>query len=330
MLELEETSMTDPLPIRLPMGMTYPTVNAYLFRHPEPVLVDCGLNRPDSERALRRALKRHGLAFSNLRKVVITHPHVDHVGLAGVLGQSGTEIWLSGLGWEWMSDLKANRSALTRFLVDLMARHGFDAGARERLAGYYDGLDPLYAPLSPDRVRVFRPGDTLEFGGRAWRVVYAPGHSNRQVCFFDEQGGTLLSADMLLPKTPSPVVERSLQDGSRREKGLPQMLESYAAFRDLPVTQVYPGHGEPFGDHRALIDRQLRRIERRKNECLALVRGGCETLPALLEKMYAYMPAATRLGGLAMLLGYLDLLEAEGEVQSVEAGGLRKYLPAAL
>jgi glyoxylase-like metal-dependent hydrolase (beta-lactamase superfamily II) len=176
--------------------------------------------------------------------------------------------------------------------------------------------------------RTFKAGDQIEIGEQNYRVISAPGHSNRQVCFYQAEDERLLSADMLLPKTPVPLVETRLDGSNQRELGLKMMLESFNTFEQLKVRQVYPGHGSPFSDHTTLIQTQVARIHRRKSECLSLIRSGVDTLPELLKKMYRKMPVQARLSGLAMLIGYLDLLLADQKITKIEINGQHKYRPS--
>jgi len=303
--------------------MSYPTVNAWLFTEPEPVLVDCGLNTPGSRRTLGEALAQWGLGFGDLAKLIVTHTHVDHAGLAGELAAHGVEVWVSGVAAPWLVDLIPQRARQIDFLLGLLREWGFAEGEAEAVGKYYAGITPLYAPIPPEGVRVFPVDGEIEMGGAIWRVILAPGHSNRQVCFYQPGTRQLIGADMLLPKAPSPEIEQVLAGGAR-ERGLPQLLESYAQFRALDVDAAYPGHGEVITDHRALIDRQVERIGKRKRKLLTLIERGEGRIPALLQKMYRYMPVRARFGGLPMLIGYVDVLEGEGRVRwdagRVEAG----------
>ena len=80
----------------------------------------------------------------------------------------------------------------------------------------------------------------------------------------------------------------------------------------LEIDRVYPGHGEPFTDHRTVIQRQRERIRQRLEECLGLIAAGDRTVAALMVKMY---PKQLHLIGLWMLVGYLYLLQAEARVE---------------
>jgi glyoxylase-like metal-dependent hydrolase (beta-lactamase superfamily II) len=314
--------MAAPIQIPLPLGMSYPTVNAWLFTAPEPVLVDCGLNTPGSRAALGDALAQWGLGFGDLAKLIVTHTHVDHAGLAGEFAALGVPVWVSGVAAPWLLDLIPRRARHMDFLLGLLREWGFAEGEVEAVGNYYAGITPLYAPIPPAGVRVFPVDGEIEMGGLAWRVVYAPGHSNRQVCFYQPGTRQLIGGDMLLPKAPSPEIEQALE-GAARQRGLPQLLESYAHFRALDAAVTYPGHGEVITDHRALIDRQVARIGKRKRKLRTLIERGEGRIPALLQKMYRYMPVRARFGGLPMLIGYVDVLEGEGAVRW-EGGEVRR------
>ena len=115
---------------------------------------------------------------------------------------------------------------------------------------------------------------------------------------------------MLLQRTPTPVVECP-PNGSQRIPALPQFLDSLALVEGLDVDIVFPGHGEPFHNHREIIQQQRARIMKRKAECLDWVRQGCDTAVAITQRMYANRPATIMFAGLWMVVGYLDLLLAE-------------------
>ena len=125
---------------------------------------------------------------------------------------------------------------------------------------------------------------------------------------------------MILPIVPMPVIEQPRPDRDERTKGLPQYLVSMERFANLDVSTVYPGHGVPFGEHRAVLKQQRDRIDMRMNECMELVRDGYETVYALSEKMYAHYPAVARMTGVSMVIGYLDLLVEKGLIKQEVVG----------
>jgi glyoxylase-like metal-dependent hydrolase (beta-lactamase superfamily II) len=183
-------------------------------------------------------------------------------------------------------------------------------------------------PVPTGQVVAFRPDGVLQMGGQAWQVIHTPGHASMQTVFHQPETRQLISADMLLSVAPAPVIDHPLRGETRHAAALPLFLRSLDIVEALDVETVYPGHGRPFGDHRRVIDRQRERIRERKAQCLELIRAGQSTVPELLDSMYAHQAPEARLAGLWMLVGYLDLLIAEGLLGEGEVNGIVHYRPA--
>ena len=309
----------EPRRLELPIGWAMGTVNAYLFTRPEVVLVDAGLKSDECWAALVDGLAAHGVAVGDVERVVITHAHVDHFGLAGRLAaESDATIWISDLGAPWLTDMTALWAARMAYYRDhLLPPLGLPPEADEMILAGMAGLAAQADPVPGERVVPFRPDGVLQMGGQAWNVIHTPGHASMQTVFHQPESRQLLSADMLLAVAPTPVIEHPAP-GQPRQPTLNLFLRSLDLVAALAVATVYPGHGRPFGDHRRVIDRQRQRIAQRRDQCLELIRAGRGTIPELLDALYAHQPPAGRLAGLWMLIGYLDLLLTDGLIRLEE------------
>jgi glyoxylase-like metal-dependent hydrolase (beta-lactamase superfamily II) len=318
-----------PQRIELPTGWAMGPVNAYLFTHPEVVLIDAGLKTAACWAALEEGLATHGLAARDVARVVITHPHVDHFGLARrIVAESDATVWICELGMPWLTDTDAMwAERMAYYRERFLPRLGLPPETAEAILTGMHGLASLADPVPAGRVVPFRPDGVLQLGGRPWQVIHTPGHAAAQTVFYQPETRQLLSADMLLAVAPTPVIEHPPPGETRRAPALAQFLRSLDAMEALDVDTVYPGHGRPFDEHRRVIARQRARIESRKAECLALIRGGVTTIPALLDRMYAHQPPGARLAGLWMLVGYLDLLGADGLIRERVIDGVYHYDP---
>jgi glyoxylase-like metal-dependent hydrolase (beta-lactamase superfamily II) len=308
--------MTAPVRLELPTGFELGTVNAYLFTGPEPVLVDTGLKSEASWAALQAGLARHQLTVADLSRVVITHPHVDHCGQARrIADQSQAEISIAGLGAPWLLDFTNRLAERTGYYRDrLLPLLALPPEASQWVLTYLDTLTTMVDAVPADRINTFLPGDTLQLGGLLWQVLHTPGHASAQTCFFQADTRQFLAADMLLARAPAPVTEKPAHENRPDTPALSQFLESLTMVEALDIDQVYPGHGKPFTHHRQVIQRQRDRIELRKAECLDLIAAGHHTVAALVANMYGLYPPKVHLTGLWMLIGYLSLLEAEGDI----------------
>lgn len=316
-----------PIRIELPTGLAVGTVNAYLFATPEPVLIDCGIRLEKAWIALESGLSEQGVAVSDLSRVIITHPHVDHYGLAGrLVAASDAEVWIADVGASWLLSSEAMWQQRLVFYRDhFLAHFGLPPQMIDEMVNSVIAMSKRFYAIPPAAVVPFRVNGVLQLGGMAWQVLHTPGHTCRQTCFYQPETRQLLSADHLLAVAPTPVVEQSPDGSNERIPGLPQFLQSLDLIEQLEVDKVYPGHGRPFTNHRQVIQRQRERIETRKTECLQLIRTGHETIPDLLNMMYAHYPAQFRSAGLWMLVGYLDLLQADGRIVQKTIDGIWHY-----
>lgn len=319
--------MTEPIRIELPTMYGMNSVNAYLFISPEPILVDCGEKSKASWEALQAALSIHQLTVKDIKKVIITHAHVDHIGMANqIVEESGAEVWVNEYCYDWAVNTEKmwdRRTAMMqKYLLGNMPPGEKGENFVKMMTSFLGTIKNAWEPLPANKVTTFPMDGILNIGGADWQVIYAPGHTNMQTCFYQKERKWLIAADMLLRITPTPVIEFSLTDVNKRENGLSVMLQSYEKILKLDIETVFPGHYEPFGDHRKLIQSQLRRIHMRKDATFDLIADGKHRFYELFDVLYANrmsMPA------MSMLRGYLDLLIDENRIEERIEDGYTMY-----
>ena len=319
-------SASAPIRIELPFGSGGESVNAWLFPGPEPVLIDTGDGEPATWDRLVHALHAHGVSVAKLAHLYITHVHIDHFGQAARLAEeSDVQIhildrnlpWLTDFTQQWAHRLDYYRS---HFLprTGLQTEHIAQAvEASERILAAYRGVPAA-------RVQPFGAGSHHRFGDLAWQAIHTPGHADGLTCFYQPQTRQFLSADMLLAKTPTPVVD-PLPGTQKRVRALPLFLRSLRRVEALDIDVTYPGHGAIIPDHRALIQAQRTRIEQRMAECLGYIEQGQATVADLLAQMYPLRNGRINMAGLWMLIGYLDILEERGKISRVLVNGVDQY-----
>ncbi len=252
--------------VALPVGLHgVETVNAYVLADGQRVtLVDCGVWRTDPANdglpALERGLQQAGYELRDVSRIVVTHAHIDHYGLAGrVMEVTGAELWM-----HTMTDLDCEKyrhpdTAILR-RQDMYADHGVPAPERVMLADHLRRWLPYLHSVVEASTRL-RGGERLAIGGRDWEVVHTPGHSLGHVCLFAETERVLLSGDHLLPGVTPPVTfERGFDADPLRS-----YLDSLRRIAERDPRLVLPGHGHPFanGANRidAIVRNKLRRME---------------------------------------------------------------------
>jgi len=319
--------MTEPIRIELPTIYGMKSVNAYLFLTPELTLIDCGEKTDATWDALQAALAVYGLAIKDIKRVIITHAHVDHIGMAGrVAAESGAKVWVNEYCYDWAVNTEKmwNRriAMMEKHILSDMPTNGEGATFAKMLNSFFGSILDVWDTIPAEKVMTFPMEGNLEMGGATWQIIYAPGHTNMQTCFYQAEKKWLIGADMLLSITSTPVIEFSLTEPDKREKGLAIMLQSYQKMLDLDIDKVFPGHYEPFGNHRKLIQNQLRRINLRKEATYQLIEDGKTRFYELFDVLYANR---LNMPGMSMLRGYLDLLIEENRIEEKIEDGYTAY-----
>jgi glyoxylase-like metal-dependent hydrolase (beta-lactamase superfamily II) len=308
--------------LALPLGIHgVPTVSAYLLRGDEgDTLVDCGIAAgvdggdpgPDGTAAVTAALAAAGGSLEQLARLVVTHAHIDHFGLAGeVVRRSGGELWMHR-----RTDLDLAKYAEPDEAVDrrtlMLADHGlYGTELTESSEGLRDWLPVMPSLGRPSRL--LDGGERFPAGGRTWEVVHTPGHSPGHVCLWNAEERLLCSGDHLLQVVSPPVTfERGFE---------PDPMGSYLAsldrVRDLAPELVLPGHGTPFRDGA----RRAETIAAGKRRRLAQVRDLVEGRPRTVVELAADLFGSVQLTGAqrhfvtAEILAYLAYHEARRVVR---------------
>jgi glyoxylase-like metal-dependent hydrolase (beta-lactamase superfamily II) len=309
--------------IALPTPFAVGSVNAYLIDDEPLTLLDCGPNSGSALDELERGLAALGHRVEDLGLVVISHQHMDHLGLVDVIvRRSGADVAaIEPLG-PWLADYADSMEADDEFAAQLMAEHGIPPDVVMALRALSRGFRGWGAAA---RVSVgLRDGGELALRDRTLRVLHRPGHSPSDTLLHDAERGILVGADHLLAHVSSnPLMHRPL-DGTR--SGLLAYLDSLAATRAMEgVELVLTGHGEPVVDHVALIDERLRGHERRAEKLHRLLVARSRTAYELAHALWGDIAVTQAYLTLSEVLGHLELLARRGHVADERADGVVRF-----
>src|SRR3954469_19724618 len=227
-------------------------VNCCLVDDDPLTLVDAGPNSATSLTVLEAALGEHGRGIEDLERIVITHQHIDHIGLVQILAdRSGAEVCALDALAPWLARYSQGMEGDDEFASAIMAQHGIPEDVRYALRAVSAGFRAWGA--SATVTHELSDGGELGFAGRTWRVWHRPGHSPSDTVFHDEASGLLMGGDHLIKHISSnPLIARPLTgEEGERPKSLRIYLGSLTATREMDLATVLAGHGEPIDDHAA-------------------------------------------------------------------------------
>jgi glyoxylase-like metal-dependent hydrolase (beta-lactamase superfamily II) len=312
------------LPVPTPFAVG--RVNCYLIEDDPLTLVDAGPNSGTSLTALEAALAEHGRRVEDLERIVLTHQHIDHIGLAQILAdRSGAEVVALEALAPWLAGYGDNMEDDDRFAEAIMARHGIPQDIRYALRAVSAQFRAWGARVAV--TTTVRDGDEIGFARRRWRVHHRPGHSPSDTVFLDEASRELIGGDHLILRISSnPLIARPLDGVSdERPQALRIYLDSLAATRAMDVVRVWPGHGDPVDDHAALIDERVRLHGRRAEKLHGLIAERPRSAYELAQAMWGNVAVTQAYLTLSEVLGHVDLLLERGDVVEDETEGVVRF-----
>jgi glyoxylase-like metal-dependent hydrolase (beta-lactamase superfamily II) len=311
--------------ITLPTPFYIGPVNVYLIAEDPVTLIDTGPKTKEAAEALREGLRRAGFLVSDIRRIVLTHAHEDHCGLARSLRDEAREAEVFVHAWE--TGHRASRLEHEENLR-LLSRAGVPNGEKEAMRSLYDDVRRYADSLEADHCSELKDGAELEFESGALRVVHTPGHTPGSCSFLREADRTVIAGDCVLKRiTPNPVLSPDPIDRSRRFHSLAEYLVSLARVRALAPTLVLGGHGDSVHDFEELFTRYLRLIRERQAKVLRSIPKRGATAWEMAQKLFPNADDVHRFLAVSEAAAHLDYAYSEGKI-SVELSDNREvYRP---
>jgi len=304
--------------LAIPTPFAVGRVNVYLIDDEPLTLVDAGPNSGTSFDELQRGVARLGHRLEDIGLVILTHQHIDHLGLVGlVASRSGAEVAALDVAVPFVERFSEEAQADDDFARDVMLRHGIPEDVVSALQSVSRAFRAWGARA--DVTRVLRHGQRLDLRDRSLEVFHRPGHSPTDTVFLDSERRMLLAADHLLAHISSnPLITRPRDGSTGRPRALMTYLDSLRATRDMDVDLVLPGHGEPIADHRTLIDERFRMHRRRAEKLHGLIAERPRSAYELAQALWGNIAVTQAYLTLSEVLGHTDMLLDEGRVREVE------------
>jgi glyoxylase-like metal-dependent hydrolase (beta-lactamase superfamily II) len=310
--------------LAIPTPFAVGRVNVYLIEDEPLTLVDAGPNSGSSLDELQRQLEAHGHRIEDIGLVILTHQHIDHLGLVGIVAsRAGADVAAIDVAVRFVEHYSEEASADDDFSTQIMLRHGIPGDVVDALKAVSAAFRAWGAKANV--TRTLHDGDSIELRDRTLEVSYRPGHSPTDTIFLDPERKLLLAADHLLKHISSnPLISR-LPGQTERPQSLVTYLDSLRKTREMEVELVLPGHGDAFGDHRALIDQRFTLHARRAEKLFGLVSDQPRTAYELAQAMWGNVAVTQAYLTLSEVLGHMDILLNEGRVREVEESGVVRF-----
>ena len=309
------------VPITLPTPFYIGPVNVYLIAEDPVTLIDTGPKTKEAIEALREGLRHAGFRVSDIRRIVLTHAHEDHCGLARSLRDEAKDAEVLVHDWETGHRMGRLEHEEQRTLLE---RAGVPQQEIETMRKLYDNVRQYADSFGDHEYSALEDEDELQFASGALCTIHTPGHTPGSCSFIREADRTVIAGDCVLKRiTPNPILSPDPIDRSRRFRSLAEYLVSLARLRTFAPTLVHGGHGEPVHDYEELFNRYLRAIRERQSQVIKLVPKSGATAWEVSRDMFPDTDDIHRFLAVSEAVAHLDLAHSERKI-ALEVSGVRE------
>lgn len=270
------------LQVKVPLPFSLKWVNSYIVPEKEGyTVIDPGLGTEEAKELWARFFSKHGLAWEDIRRIVLTHQHPDHYGLAGYMQErSGAPVYMSRRAHAYAKRLWRENSDYPAALRVLYVRNGMPDELMDAIEQNLAGFLKLVSPQP--KATYIEAGETFMIGGQPWTLIDAPGHAFGALCFYQKNTGWMICGDQVLPSI-SPNV--SVVPGEEKDP-LEAFLNSLEKLKGYDVSFALPGHRDPFPHFRDRIEELLAHHARRLKKMADLLVEDPRTAFDLCELLF--------------------------------------------
>jgi len=324
MSEIRTTLKHGWIQVKVPLPFSLKWVNSYIVPETDGVtIIDPGLGTSGAKELWADTLAEEGLGWDDIKRIVLTHQHPDHYGLAGYMQErSGAPVYMTERSHAYTQRLWGEGSRFPEALRRLYVLHGMPGEIMNRIEDNLDGFAALVSPQP--KVEYIAAGQRIQLGQREWELIDAPGHAYGALCFYQPDIRWMICGDQVLPRiTPNVSVVPD-----EEEDPLETFLASLKELRAYDVAYALPGHRDPFTDFKGRIDELIAHHARRLDKMAELLKQEPGTAFALCETLFGNRlrdnPHNLRFA-MSETLAHLYFLEREGRIRSRESGAALLY-----
>lgn len=300
--------------LRFDIPYNVQAVDIYLLDGSPRTLIDTGPIMPGVEEEVSRGLADLGFTFASIERIIITHHHPDHMGLAARFKEAGgAQVVCHRAGEAMVSDYAGQSRRLIDYLVGLSDYLGLDSelvrASIMKTEQWFDVAEPVEVDS------LVEDGSLLEGKPYPLHVIHTPGHSIDHICLYLPEKALLFTGDMLMRTiTPNPDIYPPWQSDER--SGLPGYLRSLARLRELPALRAFPGHGQDVGNSHARIDEVLEHHRERLEFIRRRLEGQEATVLEMALQLLEFIGAEPNVENIFLAMrevfGHLVIMEERG------------------
>jgi glyoxylase-like metal-dependent hydrolase (beta-lactamase superfamily II) len=295
------------------------------------VLIDAGLHFSDWKKKFFAGLKEFDIAIKDIEYCVITHDHIDHIGLVKILKRKNPDmqILMHKITHDlikWSTDVKNNaeveKSATE--LAERMIRFGISVEKGDRIIQFFSNFHKLINYCKPDRI--LYDNDEILFNSNKLKVIWTPGHAAGHICIFDTDNKYLFSGDHILSRITPHIGSFMMNPALSNEYDLTNILDYYLKSLDkidnLNPKIIFPAHQEVIYNPHERISEIKQHHDNRLHEISNIIKNNPLT-PFRISQLHfgKDLSEINTFLAISEVISHLIYLELQGKLERIEKNG---------
>jgi glyoxylase-like metal-dependent hydrolase (beta-lactamase superfamily II) len=311
------------VPIPLPDPPDLITANVYAVGKGPITLIDTGPKIPGSFEFLRKKLRLKGFYLSDVERIIITHGHIDHFGLAVSIRKTAghpVECFIHVEDKWQVSRANFHKDMWSKELEHFMTMVDMPEKELERIKKHFSSFKQWADPI--EEISTMEDGDEFIADGFHLRVIHSPGHSPGSCCLYESRQKILFSGDHIIKNiTPNPFVEINLDHLQNPQyQSLKAYLNSLDKLIRLDVRFVFTGHGEYIEDLPGIISSYRIHHRERTDFVWRVLKKKSRPIYHLIDDVFPFVPENDVFLAVSEIFVHLEILINEGRAELVDPG----------
>ena len=301
--------------IELPLPFELESVNVFLVRLAEGyLLIDCGMDTEPAFQAFEHGMQALGLRWTDIKQILLTHMHPDHMGLSAKLLQlTGAELMMHETEARHL-ELVTNSERRLPWLGSAFTEAGMPQDMQARIDRHFAEIRSNFHRLVPDRL--LSGGDVIPTAIGGLQVLWTPGHSPGHICLYCPRHKLLFSGDLILEEITPNIAWFPERDT------LADFLASLDSLVEVDIDLIVPSHGPPFQGHREWIGQTKDHHRERCDYMHGLLATAPDNAYALVGRLWTRkLSPINHHFAVLEVMAHLEYMQRRGRLQSQRHNG---------